>query len=661
VARRPHTPLTYRPALDGLRALAVLGVLVFHLWPNAARGGWLGVDLFFVLSGYLITTLLVREYVQRGGIDLRGFWLARARRLMPTLVVVLLAVLVMATFWTLPSRRYAVSLDVLSTLAYVANWHFISGDEAYFASNGTPSPLRHAWSLAIEEQYYLLFPLLLLALTRFLTRRRHLAFWLLALAAASALWMAHLYVPGVDPTRVYYGTDTRAFELLIGAAAGAWIGPSQWGHARPAPWLLWLERLAWPALFALVIAMLTFDESSSGLFRGGLVAFCVVALVPILAAASPHPNSFQHVLSFEWLRRLGLISYALYLWHWPLHVYLAPERLGLDAAWAGVVQAVAALVLATATYRFVEQPVRRGGVRALWPRSPASRRLAPIAAAAAALVVAGGALALPHVSGGGSDLEAGSGGGELTYAMKTYTPGEDVKAILVGNSIPHSLFANFPQTRFPDLQLTESARFGCTTFAGQESSGGQPVPSLSKCDQFHDDWYYGLAGRDTMLYFLPQNLLNDYAVDGRMLRAGSAEHDAFVRSSLDGVAQKAKQQNITHPYLVDLSCHRVPTIGTDPTVVATNDTAKVEHLNDVAKGWASSNGVTLIDQFGFLCPGGQYHGRINGVNLYADGLHFTSESGPIFWNWLAPQIQQHGDGSGASSTSSSSASSTSGR
>lgn len=186
MARRPHTPLTYRPALDGLRALAVLGVLVFHLWPNAARGGWLGVDLFFVLSGYLITTLLVREYVQRGGIDLRGFWLARARRLMPTLVVVLLAVLVMATFWTLPSRRYAVSLDVLSTLAYVANWHFISGDEAYFASNGTPSPLRHAWSLAIEEQYYLLFPLLLLALTRFLTRRRHLAFWLLALAAASA-------------------------------------------------------------------------------------------------------------------------------------------------------------------------------------------------------------------------------------------------------------------------------------------------------------------------------------------------------------------------------------------------------------------------------------------------------------------------------------------
>ncbi|PZP01393.1 MAG: acetyltransferase, partial [Dermacoccus nishinomiyaensis] len=268
MARRPHTPLTYRPALDGLRALAVLGVLVFHLWPNAARGGWLGVDLFFVLSGYLITTLLVREYVQRGGIDLRGFWLARARRLMPTLVVVLLAVLVMATFWTLPSRRPAVSLDVLSTLAYVANWHFISGDEAYFASNGTPSPLRHAWSLAIEEQYYLLFPLLLLALTRFLTRRRHLAFWLLALAAASALWMAHLYVPGVDPTRVYYGTDTRAFELLIGAAAGAWIGPSQWGHARPAPWLLWLERLAWPALFALVIAMLTFDESSSGLFRG---------------------------------------------------------------------------------------------------------------------------------------------------------------------------------------------------------------------------------------------------------------------------------------------------------------------------------------------------------------------------------------------------------
>lgn len=633
----PRRTLTYRPALDGLRGVAVLGVLVFHLWPSAARGGWLGVDLFFVLSGYLITTILVREYASTGRVDLVRFWLARSRRLMPTLFVVLAAVLVASYAWMLPSRRGAVASDIVSTLFYVANWHFLTGDEAYFASNGAPSPLRHAWSLAIEEQYYWLFPLILLVLARFIHRRRHLALVFAALALASALWMAVLYVPGVDPTRVYYGTDTRAFELLIGAAAGAWVGPSQWGHERPQRWLLAVEKLAWPALGLIVIAMLVLDESDDALFRGGLALFCVLCLAPILAAASPHPNPFQRVFSFEWLRRLGLISYALYLWHWPVHVFLSPDRLGLGDTASGAVQAVVALVLATLTYRFVEAPVRRGGVAALLPRASRIATRGLIVAVVAALVV--GAFFLPRLAGGSaSTVEAGSGGKELTYPDTPYTPGAKKRVVLVGNSVPHSLLVAFPRTRFTDLDVTEATSFGCTTFPGQNYNGDSPAPVQAACPQFQATWAKGTAGADAMLYFLPQNLLFDYRIDGTRVRAGTPEHDAFITRSLDTVTAATDGQHIKKRYLVNLACHEMPVFGTNTQSEAMNDVSKVKHLNEVAARWARSKNVQVIDQYGFLCAGDTYHGTINGTPLYQDALHFTATSGPIVWNWLAPQL-----------------------
>ncbi|MEO8749542.1 MAG: acyltransferase, partial [Allobranchiibius sp.] len=279
-----HRSLSYRPALDGLRGLAVAAVVVYHVWPDALPGGWLGVDVFFVLSGFLITSLLVAEWNSWGTISLLGFWAARARRLLPALVAMLLAVSVASYFWTIPSRRLPVSLDVISALFYVANWRMLYSDEQYFADTvGLPSPVLHTWSLAIEEQYYLLFPLLLLlllALTRGLSphrRRNVLGAALLVLAALSAWRMGALYVPGSDPNRIYYGTDTRIFELFIGAAAGVWVGTREFRGEHRVLFDRLMGWLTWPALALLLFAFAVLRFDSAILFPGGLVLVCVVA------------------------------------------------------------------------------------------------------------------------------------------------------------------------------------------------------------------------------------------------------------------------------------------------------------------------------------------------------------------------------------------------
>ncbi|MGD0765697.1 MAG: acyltransferase, partial [Dehalococcoidia bacterium] len=214
-----HGRFSYRPGLDGIRALAVAAVLAYHADFPWARGGFLGVDAFFVLSGYLITTILLTEWNARGGIGLLAFWTRRARRLLPALYLMLIGVAIYAVFMASPLELDKIRGDALATIAYVANWRPIFTGASYFDRFSIPSPLNHTWSLAIEEQYYLIWPLLLLFLLRVrrLTPNALLAVTL-AMAAASAILMGALFQPGHDPSLVYYGTDTRAQSLLVGAA-----------------------------------------------------------------------------------------------------------------------------------------------------------------------------------------------------------------------------------------------------------------------------------------------------------------------------------------------------------------------------------------------------------------------------------------------------------
>jgi peptidoglycan/LPS O-acetylase OafA/YrhL len=378
VANAPH--ISYRPGLDGLRALAVLGVFVYHARIDWLPGGFLGVDLFFVLSGYLITSLLLVEWEARNRIDLRRFWLRRARRLLPALVVVVLAALILSAIFARNDLAHTRS-DAISSLLYYTNWHLILANHSYFVRMGSPSLLQHLWSLAVEEQFYLIWPLVLVPCLVLIGRRRLPMLVIVGIAASAALmWI--LYNPYSDPSRVYYGTDTRAFLLLMGILlALVWPWIERLRLALPL-----LEFLGIAALIGTVLLFLRMQDFSPTLYQGGdlAAAFCFVVLI----AAVAHPKTgIGQALGIAPLRWVGERSYGIYLWHLPIVILL----LGVNARPSfGMVLATAALVVTAAelSFRFVEQPIRTGGLQRWLGQHPRRRRLELIAGAAAALVAA---------------------------------------------------------------------------------------------------------------------------------------------------------------------------------------------------------------------------------------------------------------------------------
>ncbi|OAT82323.1 acyltransferase family protein [Desulfotomaculum copahuensis] len=355
----------YLPGLDGLRALAVLAVIAYHLNLSFAPGGLLGVGVFFVISGYLITGLLVAEWQDNQQINLKNFWLRRARRLLPALVIMLVVV----TGWvTLFDRARLAGLreDVVAAMLYVSNWWFVFHHVSYFARFGPPSPLGHLWSLAVEEQFYLLWPLLLWFGLRHIPRRSVLIFLTLAGAACSALAMAVIYQPGSDPSRVYYGTDTRAFALLIGSALalvrpGAILSVRLPHRAHPG-----IDLAGGAGLLVMLLMIRWTNQYETFLYRGGLLLLSVAAAV--LVAALAHPASrLGKALGCRPLRWLGVRSYGIYLWHYPVIILTSPavDTGGVDLFRAAL-QITACIVLAALSWRFIEDPIRHGALQKLW-------------------------------------------------------------------------------------------------------------------------------------------------------------------------------------------------------------------------------------------------------------------------------------------------------
>ena len=364
----PDTPTVnagahaYRPFLDGLRAVAVLGVLAYHLNKAWLPGGFLGVDIFFVLSGYLITTLLLTEHRETGRIDLPAFWSRRLRRLLPALLVMLVVV---ALLVYLSGDQLALGQargDLLSTLFYIANWHFITSGQSYFAEFVSVSPDRHTWSLAIEEQFYLVWPLVAaVVLARF--RKSTLALIALVAATASALWMAIIFDP-IDPSRSYFGTDSRIFEILIGvllaiALAGRWR--ERVGR---------IGRLLAPVmLLGIAAAYLWLADDNAVYYHGGAVALSLATAV--LIAGLECGSRLNRVLSIRPLVLVGLCSYGMYLWHFPVITF---TNLWLGSTNAPQIAAVAAAVTFAVTavsYVVVERPIRRRGLLLGYKLTPA--------------------------------------------------------------------------------------------------------------------------------------------------------------------------------------------------------------------------------------------------------------------------------------------------
>ena len=392
----------YIPALDGLRTLAVVAVVLYHLNLTWAQGGLLGVTVFFVLSGYLITRLLINEVSKTGRIDLKSFWIRRIRRLFPAVVTVVVVTCALCTIFNhvmLTKMRP----DILPSLLFFNNWWQIAQDVSYFNALGDPSPLTHFWSLAIEEQFYLIWPPLLFAMVSMHASKPNTRRVVLGLAAASALAMMVLYNPAADPSRVYYGTDTRVFSLLL----GAWmafipdhdLAPVRLAHrlgldrlvdavkrgknaeskqgttaddaAETAPTQpsalvrFWsspasIDVLGVVGLIGLAAMVALTNGYTAFQYRGGTLLCSIFTLMVIAACVQPQ-GMVARALSAEPLVWVGKRSYSIYLWHYPLLLLMNPVANINDTPWwQYILQVLLVVAVAECSYRFIETPFRKG-------------------------------------------------------------------------------------------------------------------------------------------------------------------------------------------------------------------------------------------------------------------------------------------------------------
>jgi peptidoglycan/LPS O-acetylase OafA/YrhL len=374
--------------LDGLRAIAVIVVIIYHLGSGILPGGFIGVDVFFVISGFLITALLLRERERTGSVHLGRFWVRRARRLLPA--IALLVIVCCTAAWMIGGDLLiGLGLQALGAATFSSNWLAIAAGQSYF-DESTPELLRNLWSLAVEEQFYLLWPLLLLLVVLLPRRWMRVGVMLIA-ASASAVAMAVLFIPG-DATRVYFGTDTHSFGLALGAAL-AFGAASVDGRARLARMV---QALGWLAVAALLLSSVLLRDDASATYIGGLPLVAVLTAVAILAAVQPG-SRLARALDARPMAWVGERSYGLYLWHWPVFVLTAAATTGASPAARWLVAAVALVVTVAAaqlSYVLVEQPVRRlgfrGALRAAWHgvfKAAGRRRVGRMVMAVASVIV----------------------------------------------------------------------------------------------------------------------------------------------------------------------------------------------------------------------------------------------------------------------------------
>jgi peptidoglycan/LPS O-acetylase OafA/YrhL len=362
----------YMPGLDGLRAIAVLAVIFFHLGFSWAPGGLLGVGIFFTLSGYLITDILLGQYMRRGAIHLGRFWLGRARRLLPALFLMLLVVIAWVTIFG-PAQPDQFRKAVVSAIFYVNNWQQIAANVSYFARFAPEQPLNHLWSLSVEEQFYIIWPFILLVGLKVIRDRQgnglrpHLALATLALAIVSSILMAVLYHPSFDPSRIYYGTDTRAAGLLFGAAL-AMVWPSRrlsnriTFQARRN-----LDLLGCLGLLIIAIMVWRTGQFSSFLYRGGFVVLSLATVMVLMPLAHPACR-LGAIVGCRPLRWIGVRSYGIYLWQTPVIVLTSPQGAHGQDLLRDVLQVAAIFIIAALSWKFVEEPIRHGAIGRLLAR-----------------------------------------------------------------------------------------------------------------------------------------------------------------------------------------------------------------------------------------------------------------------------------------------------
>ncbi|EJG1257966.1 acetyltransferase [Staphylococcus pseudintermedius] len=356
--RKPINP-RYMPGLDGVRAVAVIAIIIYHLNPQWLSGGFLGVDTFFVISGYLITSLLLTEYHNTGKIELMPFWLRRVKRLIPAVLFLVMGVIVLSLIF-MPTEIQKVRADSIAAIFYVSNWWYIMQNVDYFEQFAV-QPLKHLWSLAIEEQFYLVFPIVLLSLLSFIRRLKSIRIIFLILLVISMIAMMVLYVPNENVARVYFGTDTRIQTLLMGVLLALVWPPFQLKAKVNRQMRTLIDTAGVVGLAILFICFKFVSETNSILYYGGFFLISTVTLLVI--ASSVHPSGyFAKFLGNKVFTFIGSRSYSLYLWHYPIIVLIHHQFVqGQIPPLVYVVEILLMVLMAEFSYKFIEQPFRKEG------------------------------------------------------------------------------------------------------------------------------------------------------------------------------------------------------------------------------------------------------------------------------------------------------------
>jgi peptidoglycan/LPS O-acetylase OafA/YrhL len=659
----------YQPSLDGVRAVSVVAVLLYHAGFGWMHGGFLGVEVFFVVSGFLITSLLLDEGERHGQVDLRAFWLRRARRLLPALALVLLAIGVWSALFGDAQMRSDLRRDYPWGILYAANWGQIVGGAQYF---GNLSPLRHLWSLAVEEQWYLLWPLAFLALSRTPWRAAQRGRLLLGCAAAIMLltwWLSR--APELTDDRVnllYLSTFTRASGLLLGAGAAFVWRP--WRSHRPAVGTAGpvLDLAGGVAAVILLVLFTTTGLVERSLYRWQLALASTASLVLIAVVVHPASTLVRKACSWQPLVDIGKRSYGLYLWSWPISVIVG----AYTGSWPRFIAAmVLTVAVAELSYRYVETPVRHGAIGRWmhaerdigWRRTATS---AGVTGAALLLPLAAFYSSVEHFdpAAGGQDVtfELDPSAGADTTGAPTVVAGEQTatsstlaavapvvtapvlprRLVIVGDSQAHSLAINLPEGIGDTFSIADGSVEGCSVYddGSVQSSREGFSRSFTNCAGWAQKWADAAASSnaDVALVVLGAWDVFDVEVGGTLVEFGTPAADQrFVTDLREGVA--ALSTKGVHVALLEVACMRPQDVegAGVPALPERGDDARVAHLNDLMRQLAAEDplGVSFVSGPTQWCNDPAI---ASDLGYRWDGVHVYKPGAKLIYETIAPAL-----------------------
>jgi peptidoglycan/LPS O-acetylase OafA/YrhL len=633
--------------LDGIRAVAVALVLADHGGIPGMSGGFLGVDVFFVLSGFLITSLLLEEFRTTGRICLADFWIRRARRLLPALIVMVLAVVAVRQLFS-PESVASLRDDAVAAFFWMANWAFVGQHTDYFAQGAPPSPLQHTWSLAVEEQYYVIWPLLVIAVAAAFWAQHRFAVFVLAVvgvvASAAAVIVATSDAGVSELSRVYFGTDTRAQALLVGAAAAALL-VRDWSVLNDGGSLIRTRRghivaqiLPFVGL-AVLGAAAHYATGSVSDFRNGMLIIVAIASVLIIApVAMEQDGPVARVLAWRPLVWLGAISYGVYLWHWPMFLVLNGERTGLTGWSLFALRCAVTVAVSAASWWLLEQPIRN------W--RPVIVPMLPLAAATAATAAVVTMMVLPvsvrPADGAPNSVDSAAFvGPEVPVEIRppsAVAPGTRTVAVF-GDSVAWTLMRYLPPT--PGLAFTNYTTIGCgIARGGPYRAAGQTLPQKPECDVWPSRWAQRINHDrpNVVLLMIGRWEVVDRVNEGRWAHVGQAGYDAYLRGELNRALDILGSTG-AHVVVTTEAYNRRGELP-DGSLYPEDEPDRIDEWNALLRNVVKTRrNVTVLDLNRKLGPNGGYTNRIDGIRMRMDGVHPSPEAVKWLTPWLTDALR----------------------